>query len=274
MHSEGSAARSYNPSTSGLRSPRPSETPERWDDIGPMRIHLSSLQLLHQQTEESIKDMQTKLDNVAERVAKNINPQLEPDSMEMLSDLKLQQAAISKQIESRHAEVQLWQADMLKKMQSQHSELLAVIQDQLTTQQGREALHKHMTRPVEKSRYRQMKVQLFHHTKRWNAGLKTIALFLCLPLVAILIFRFTQKPEPGEAGPLDDSLSWLHAGAEVEWNPRAGKEPKHLLQEHDWIGVTIVDKEVNDGAVTYSIQRGNLRTRAKQEEFRQLRTDT
>lgn len=67
---------------SGQVTPSVSATPERWDDIGPMRIHLSSLQLAHQkseenvnemfallqQTEESIQDLQTKMANATEQI--------------------------------------------------------------------------------------------------------------------------------------------------------------------------------------------------------------
>jgi len=117
-----------------------------------MRIHLSSLQLsqqrseenvsrifgLHQQTEESIKDLQTKLDNVAQQVAKSTHPQLDPNSvqLEMLNGLKSQQAAFLKQVGSRHAEVQWWQADMQKRIHLQHSELLAAIQNQQNVERG------------------------------------------------------------------------------------------------------------------------------------------
>lgn len=66
----------------------------------------------------------------------------------------------------------------------------------------------------------------------------------------------------------DDPSSWLTAGAEAEWNPMVAKKAKHLLKERDWIEVTIVDKENDNGVITYGIQRGTLRTRVRQEQLR------
>lgn len=66
----------------------------------------------------------------------------------------------------------------------------------------------------------------------------------------------------------NDPMAWLHAGAEVEWNPMVGKKAKHLLKERDWIEVTVVDKEDDNGQITYGIQKGPLRTRVTQEQLR------
>eukprot|EP00746_Dinoflagellata_sp_MGD_P148047 gnl/MRDRNA2_/MRDRNA2_80323_c0_seq1.p1 gnl/MRDRNA2_/MRDRNA2_80323_c0~~gnl/MRDRNA2_/MRDRNA2_80323_c0_seq1.p1 ORF type:complete len:1107 (-),score=218.12 gnl/MRDRNA2_/MRDRNA2_80323_c0_seq1:12-3332(-) len=164
------ASSTYSPYASGQVTPQVSETPERWDDIGPMRIQLGSLQLsqersdenvnlifnLQQQTGESIKDLQTKLNNVTEFLSTKMDliaEKVQLSSAEksgangsgspahqrfeqqaekavMMNDLKLQQNALLKQIEARHAEMQAWQADMQKKAHSQHLDVLAAIQKQ------------------------------------------------------------------------------------------------------------------------------------------------
>eukprot|EP00746_Dinoflagellata_sp_MGD_P165960 gnl/MRDRNA2_/MRDRNA2_95558_c0_seq1.p1 gnl/MRDRNA2_/MRDRNA2_95558_c0~~gnl/MRDRNA2_/MRDRNA2_95558_c0_seq1.p1 ORF type:complete len:628 (-),score=191.14 gnl/MRDRNA2_/MRDRNA2_95558_c0_seq1:11-1705(-) len=66
----------------------------------------------------------------------------------------------------------------------------------------------------------------------------------------------------------DESDSWLHVGAKVEWNPMVGKKAKYLLKENDWIEVTVVDKEEDNGVYIYGIQKGQLQTRVPHEQLR------